>query len=298
MSKNHPRKLDAGCLEPTVTSFELHLRAENKSKKTIKTYTEAAQWFAGEQLGDVSQWAEVTPDHVRHWMVILLRRYSDSYASNQYRALQQFFRWWSAEEGLSNPMAGMKPPKIGDKVVPVFAEQELDKLLWSARSSRRDYAIIMLFKDTGVRLAELAGLDLDDVDLRQREALVTGKGDKQRTVKFGHETARSIDRYLRQERAGHKLAARPEMWLGTRNRDPLTAWGIYQVIKRRGKKADVEVYPHRFRHDFSHRWLEAGGAEGDLMELNGWTSAQMLRRYGRSAASSRARRSYDRVMGA
>jgi hypothetical protein len=50
------------------------------------------------------------------------------------------------------------------------------------------------------------------------------------------------------------------------------------------------------RHDFSHTWLDRGGAEGDLMELNGWTSPQMLRRYGASARSARARRSYDRIM--
>jgi hypothetical protein len=50
------------------------------------------------------------------------------------------------------------------------------------------------------------------------------------------------------------------------------------------------------RHLFSHTWLDRGGAEGDLMELNGWSSPQMLRRYGASARSARARRTYDRVM--
>ena len=50
------------------------------------------------------------------------------------------------------------------------------------------------------------------------------------------------------------------------------------------------------RHYFSHTWLERGGAERDLMELNGWTSPQMLTRYGASARGARARRSYDRIM--
>jgi len=50
------------------------------------------------------------------------------------------------------------------------------------------------------------------------------------------------------------------------------------------------------RHHFSHTWLDRGGAEGDLMELNGWSSPQMLRRYGASARSARARRTYDRIM--
>ena len=59
---------------------------------------------------------------------------------------------------------------------------------------------------------------------------------------------------------------------------------------------DDLAYPHRFRHHFSHTWLDRGGAERDLMELNGWVSPQMLTRYGASARGARARRSYDRVM--
>jgi len=70
----------------------------------------------------------------------------------------------------------------------------------------------------------------------------------------------------------------------------------YQMIARRGRQCGVDAWTHRFRHHFSHTWLDRGGAEGDLMELNGWSSPQMLRRYGASARSARARRTYDRVM--
>ena len=52
----------------------------------------------------------------------------------------------------------------------------------------------------------------------------------------------------------------------------MTASGVYQMIERRGREAGVEVNPHKFRHTFSHDWLDRGGAEGDLMELNGWSS--------------------------
>jgi integrase len=68
------------------------------------------------------------------------------------------------------------------------------------------------------------------------------------------------------------------------------------MVRRRGEQAGVEVWPHRFRRHFSHAWLYRGGAEGDLTELNGRISPQMLRRYGASARAARARRSYDRVM--
>ena len=55
-------------------------------------------------------------------------------------------------------------------------------------------------------------------------------------------------------------------------------------------------WPHRFRHHFSHTWLDRGAPEGDLMELNGWSSPQMLRRHGVGARAACARRTYDRIM--
>ena len=97
-------------------------------------------------------------------------------------------------------------------------------------------------------------------------------------------------------RAKHAHAHVSAVWIGPKG--PLTDSGIYQLVQRRAAQAGLQgVHPHRFRHHFSHTWLDRGGAEGDLMELNGWNSPQMLRRYGRSAAAARARRGYDRIMG-
>jgi len=159
-----------------------------------------------------------------------------------------------------------------------------------------------VFRATGIRLSELAGIRYDpedaersDLDLWQREITVRGKDGKARIVRIGYQTARTLDRYIR-TRSRHAQAWRPQLWLGVNNRGPMTANGIYQMIARRGRQCGVGVYPHRFRHHFSHTWLDRGGAEGDLMELNGWSSPQMLRRYGASARSARARRTYDRIM--
>ncbi len=143
--------------------------------------------------------------------------------------------------------------------------------------------------------SEDARLRCGDVDLWQRELTIRGKGGKDRIVKIGHRAARSLERYLR-VRSRHAQAWRPHLWLGVSNREPLTATGIYQMTARWGRRCGVDVHPHRFRHHFSHTWLDRGGPEGDLMELNGWTSPQMLRRYGASARGARARRTYDRIM--
>jgi integrase/recombinase XerD len=276
IGRGYERNLDAGQFQPMIDSWDLHLRAEKKSAKTIRTYLEAAQWFAAEHLipAEFRGWDRVRAKQVQEWTVILLGRYSDSYANNQFRALQQFFKWHATEdpdEQRQNPMAGLKPPKIGDKLVPVFTDDELAALLGTCRGggfqNRRDYAIISMFKDTA-RLAELAGLTTDDISPRDREAIVTGKGDKQRTIRFTYDTARALDRYQR-ERAKHKMARVSALWLGVRG-GPMTASGVYQMIERRGRDAGVEVNPHKFRHTFSHNGN--GGAEGDLVELNGWSS--------------------------
>jgi integrase/recombinase XerD len=99
------------------------------------------------------------------------------------------------------------------------------------------------------------------------------------------------------ERAKHPMARVLALWLGVRG-GPMTSSGVYQMIERRASQAGIRLHPHMFRHTFSHNWLDKGGAEGDLMELNGWEGPQMLARYGRSARSARARRHYDGVMGA
>ena len=106
-----------------------------------------------------------------------------------------------------------------------------------------------MFKATGIRLSELAGLRYDpgdsrcsDIDLWQREITVRGKGGKDRIVKIGHQAARSLDRYLR-ARARHAQACRPQLWLWINNREPLTAAGIYQMIARRGEQCSVDAFP-------------------------------------------------------
>ena len=304
-----PGKLDASVFGADVASFRLHLAAENKAERTIRAYTEAVRWFAAAHLlcqTSKTRWEQVDTQDVQRWMVHLLGRYSEAYAYQQYRALQQFFRWLAAEEELPDPMARLRPPKVTQKPVPFFTSVELSKLEKACRGNtfaqRRDAAILAVFRATGVRLAELAGIRYDpdgpgrsDLDMERREIKVRGKGGKDRTVRIDHEAARRVDRYLR-VRARHEQAYRLGLWLGTGGRAPLTGNGIYQMVKRRGDQAGVRVYPHRFRHHFSHTWLDRGGAEGDLMELNGWSSPQMLERYGGSVRGARARRHYDLIM--
>jgi hypothetical protein len=73
-------------------------------------------------------WGEVGKQDVQEWIAWLPGRYSAAYASDQFRALQQFFKWLAGEEGIPDPMAGLRPPRVPDKPVPVFAGDELPRL--------------------------------------------------------------------------------------------------------------------------------------------------------------------------
>lgn len=330
----HPRvlRVPAGGFQGWLDSWELSMQGELLSERTVTMYSDIGVLFAGwlRTTTKVRDWDGVGRTELRQffkWMyaggapcphqldpaaktVPRCDGYGKSYVNNAARGLQQFFAWFAQEEELPNPMVDLRvpsAPKMGDQVVPVLDQEALAALVHDADvgrdyTSRRDAAVLRLAASTGVRLGELAGLDLEDIDLKKREALVTGKAGKQRPVKFDARTALAIDRYLRMrrkrvdEKAGLMSAAAVKaLWIGERRFVPMTEKGLYQAIVKRGKRIGLRVYPHLLRHTFSHRWLDSGGSEGDLMELNGWDSPSMLALYGRSARSARARRSYDHV---
>ena len=207
------------------------------------------------------------------------------------------FLWLLAEEELdASPMERMEPPKIGERVKPLLVLDQLSALVAVCKgkdfTSRRDEALVRVFADSGGRRSEVAGLTVADVDLGRKRLLVPGRGDRRRHIAIGAQTALSLNRYRR--RGHHRHATLPALWLAGRG-TAMTPSGVYQVVRRRGREAGIDVHPHLFRHALADAWLFAGGGEQTLADHMGWSTTQMVRRYGAAGRSRRAQNEHERL---
>lgn len=289
-------------LSDLAASWRRDLRAADKADRTIEIYGQSVRFFSDwlEANGRPATVDQLTKHAIAGWLGDLRDKgQAGGTLATRYRGLKRFCRWLVAEQEIpSDPMIGLEKPKGTAKPVDVLTDDEIERMFKATSGStfddRRDHAILRVLFDCGVRISELAGLMVDDVDLDDHDVLhIIGKGRKPRSVPFGAKTGRALDRY-RRVRGSHRHKDNPKFFLTQRggfSRD-----GIDDMLRRRAIQAGVDnLHAHRFRHTAAHRWLAAGGQERDLMRLMGWSSDAMLSHYGSSAADERAHDAHRRM---
>jgi site-specific recombinase XerD len=281
-------------LADLLPSWQLALRAERKSPNTITSYSEGVLGFL-RWCADTGTAPELSRTAVQAFTAALLDAGAEpATARSRHMALRRFGAWLADEGELdTNPLLGVKPPKLDAKVTAALSDDQLQRLISACRGKdfldRRDEAIARFMAETGVRAGELLSMMLPgDVDLDRGVATVRrGKGGKGRTVPFGPQTASAIDRYLRARRS-HRLKDAGPLWLGGGGQT-FGYHGLNVAMKKRAQAAGIDNFHlHLMRSTAATRWLRAGGSEQGLMAVAGWSSRSMLDRYTGASASERA----------
>jgi site-specific recombinase XerD len=199
-----------GRLNDLQRSFARHLRAEGRAPRTAEIYDQSirhfSRWLAEQDRPATLD--ELNRAAIREWLAQLAESHEASTVRTRYKGLHRFCGWLVDEGELdAHPMAKLEPPTAKAKPVPVLTDEDLTRLVKAcagkAFADRRDEAVIRLLLDCGVRVSELCGLTVTEVELDKQYALVRGKGDKIRPIYFGARTARALDRYLR-ARGAHR----------------------------------------------------------------------------------------------
>jgi len=232
----------------------------------------------------VDSWAQLDSYHVRRFAAECHRRGSSPRSIARRLSAARTFFGYLLRAGLvtSNPAVHVQAPKASRRLPATLDADQMASLLKPGADdplALRDAALLELFYSSGLRLAELVRLDVDDVDLRDRTVRVVGKGAKTRIVPVGRVAVASLQTWLR---VRGELAARdePAMFVSRRGRR-LAARSVQARVEEWARRsgAPVRVHPHMLRHSFASHLLESSGDLRAVQELLGHSSISTTQVY-------------------
>lgn len=280
-------------LNQQIWQFMQYLQIEkNASQHTVVNYRADIDYFvtfARSQGGGEVLFTRVTPIFIRAYLTSLMEQgYSRRTIARRIAALRSFFRFLCREEIINdNPFTLVHSPKL-EKKLPVFLDtieiEELLKLPDSGDLGRRDAAIIELLYASGVRVGELTGLKVKDIDMASQYILVYGKGAKERIVPIGRQARKCLEYYLAHSRprlyAKHQGNAHEQLFVNSKG-GPLTDRSVRRIIE---KYVDIlalkkNISPHTIRHTFATHLLNNGADLRSVQEMLGHVNLSTTQLY-------------------
>lgn len=249
-----------------VQEFLLACRADGLRPATLSWYRSILKKLVSRIPHAVDS---ITTKQLREHIVDLREQYSEHTAADHIRAMHRFFSWCAGEYSISNPMKGIRRPKMPAPVVRAIAASDFVRLFnatGEGDAGIRDRALLAFLADTGCRLGGVATLKLDNLDLEMRRAVVIEKGQTVRAIPFTFYTRELLYRWL-----SVRYSESRAVFTSMNNSEPLTTSGIQQILKRLKRKAKVtgRASPHSFRHAFAKAYLTSGGDLATLSKLLG-----------------------------
>ena len=269
-----------------IERFQQHLASERRlSPLTVSAYRREldafAQWCVQQGIGD---WARIDGQHVRSFAA---RSHAGGLKARSVQrrlsALRTFFGFLMREGAVpANPAVGISAPKAGKRLPHTLDVDQMGRLLsMTPRDALqwRDLAMMELLYSSGLRLAELTGLDLGNLDLTDRTVRVLGKGRKVRIMPVGKQAIAALRGWLRERTA---LAAAGEMAVFVNHRGQrLGARAVQLLVARHARAQGLRqgVHPHLFRHSFATHLLESSRDLRAVQELLGHASISSTQIY-------------------
>jgi len=293
-------------VEALVEDFLQHLRHERgQAEHTQRTYAallkKFVHWASGQGFSD---WKNI---ELRHLMSFLqyergrnlngepkesTLRLSGESVYLEIAALRAFYRFAEAEKLLATNVAeNLSLPRRWKRLPKALSNQEIEQLLTpespETPQSLCDQAVLELAYASGLRLAELRGLRLEQLHLEAGFVNVIGKGNKERVVPLGRKAIHSVERYLESGRSKLVKARSPGAVFLTRRGTPFAAVTLWLRIKQRVRRAGIarNVTPHMLRHSFATHLLENGADLRVIQELLGHASISTTEVYTHVAGS-------------
>lgn len=273
--------------------FLLSCRVDGLSPFTLKAYEYQIGKFI-RFCSNIGARAPIEAQHIRLFLLKLKETNNPTSVGDYYKAIKRFFNWMVDEQLIEkSPMLNIKPPRKQERIIRPFSRQDIDNLLVLCSGNRfldyRNKAIMLMFLDTGLRVSELASIQLGDINLDSETIKVMGKGAKERVVRLGKTAQKALFRYLLMREDKHSC-----LWV-TEEGKPLTAAGIQTTIKKlcyRAKITDAKRGPHTFRHTFATQALLNGASEREVQSLLGHSTQRMTQHYTATIKSEHAIKSH------